>query len=99
MAVVLIRGTGDVGSAVAAVLCRAGHRVVLHDGSAPSHTRRGMAFVDALYKGTAELEGLLAKRVNRLRDLLPMLKCRRAVPVSDAPLKEVIAKLRPEVLV
>lgn len=99
MAIVLVRGTGDVGSAVAAVLARAGHQVVLHDGASPSHTRRGMSFVDALYDGTAELEGMLAKRVRSLGDLAYMLKCRRAMPVVDAPLEGVMASVRPDVLV
>jgi xanthine dehydrogenase accessory factor len=58
-----------------------------------------MAFVDALYHGTAELDELLAKRAHSLRDLLYMVPCRRAVPVIDAPLEDVIAKLRPQVLV
>lgn len=99
MAVVVVRGTGDVGSAVASLLFRAGHRVVLHDASSPSHTRRGMAFVDALYQKTAELEGLLAKRARTLQDLPFMLRCRRAVPISDAPLEEVVAEVRPQILV
>lgn len=99
MAVIIVRGTGDVGSAVASVLFRAGHRVVLHDVSTPSHTRRGMAFADALYQKTADLEGLLAKRVRRLKDLPFMLRCRRAVPVIDAPLENVLAEVQPQVLV
>lgn len=43
----LIRGVGDVGSAVAHRLFRAGHAVVIHDNSQPTTTRRGMAFADA----------------------------------------------------
>ena len=99
MAVRVGRGTGDVGSAVASVLFRAGHRVVLHDVSTPSHTRRGMAFADALYQKTADLEGLLAKRARSLQDLPFMLRCRRAVAVIDAPLEKVVAEVQPQVLV
>jgi len=99
MAVILVRGTGDVGSAVAALLSLAGHQIVLHDRTAPAHTRRGMAFVDALYQGTAQLEGLIAKRARSLRDLPIMLDCRRAVPVIDGPLNDVVAAIRPDVLV
>lgn len=44
LATVLIRGTGDIASAVAVLLVRAGYGVGLHDKSAPSTTRRGMAF-------------------------------------------------------
>lgn len=99
MTVILVRGTGDVGSAVAHVLYRAGHRVILHDARAPSHSRRGMAFVDALYEGKAELAGVLAKRARDLSALREMLLCGRAVPVVDEPLERVIADVRPQVLV
>jgi xanthine dehydrogenase accessory factor len=58
-----------------------------------------MAFVDALYQGTAELEGLLAKRACSLQDLLFMLRCRSAVPVVDALLDSVVAEIQREVLV
>ena len=61
MALILVRGVGDVGSAVAHVLFTAGHTVVLHDDPLPSHPRRGTAFTDALYRGKAELEGAFAK--------------------------------------
>lgn len=43
MALVLVRGSGDVGSAVALRLREAGHRVVVHDDPRPAHARRGMA--------------------------------------------------------
>src|SRR5688572_20732644 len=99
MAVILVRGTGDVGSAVAHVLYRAGHRVVLHDAPAPSHSRRGMAFVNALYDGKAELAGVLAKRARNVSALRHMLDCGRALPVVDEPLERVIAEVQPQVLV
>jgi hypothetical protein len=55
---VLVRGVGDVGSAVAAVLFRAGYAVALHDEPAPAAPRRGMAFADAVFDGVARLDGL-----------------------------------------
>src|SRR5579863_6389659 len=60
---VVVRGSGDVGSAVAHRLFRAGYRVVIHDGPAPSAPRRGMAFTDAVFNGTAILEGVRARRL------------------------------------
>ena len=44
---VVVRGTGDVGSAVAHALFGAGLAVALHDDPRPAATRRGMAFVMA----------------------------------------------------
>lgn len=99
MAVILVRGTGDVGSAVAHALFTAGYPVILHDSPAPSHTRRGMAFVNALFEGKAQLEGVLAKRAGTLADLTKMVPCHRALPVVEAPLESVIAALHPDVLV
>jgi len=56
--VVIVMGCGDVGSAVAHALHRASCAVVLIDAVDPPWPRRGMAFVDAWYVGTAELEGV-----------------------------------------
>lgn len=58
-----------------------------------------MAFVDALFQGTAELEGLRAKRARDLGDLPPMLRCRRAIPIVDAALEDVVATVQPQVVV
>jgi len=99
MAVIVVRGAGDVGSGVAHALYTAGHIVVLHDSPAPSHTRRGMAFVNAFFEGKAELEGVLAKRARTLADLTKMADCHRAVPVVEAPFESVMAAVRPDVLV
>jgi xanthine dehydrogenase accessory factor len=97
--VILVRGTGDIGSAIAALLSRAGYRVVLHDCPRPAHTRRGMAFVDALYDGTVEFEGLRAKKAPSLTALSFMLECRRAIPVVDASVQEVVEALQPQVVI
>ena len=66
---VLVRGVGDVGSAVAAVLFRAGYAVALHDAPAPAAPRRGMAFADAVFDGAAVLDGLTALRVDTAAEL------------------------------
>jgi len=51
MMLIFVRGIGDVGSAVAYRLFRAGHAVVLHDTERPAYSRRGMAFTDAVFDG------------------------------------------------
>ncbi len=99
MTVILVRGAGDIGSAVAHRLFSAGHTVVLHDAPRPAHVRRGMAFTDALFSGRAELEGVLGKRGSRPSDIGRMLRCRRAVLVSDAPIESLLEAVRPDVLV
>src|SRR6266545_4990614 len=99
MLLVLIRGAGDVGSAVAHALYEAGFAVVVHDDPKPSHTRRGMSFTDALYDSLATLAGVLGKRARGAADLPPMVRCRRAVALSDLPIADVFQLLSLDVLV
>ena len=60
--VVIVRGVGDIGSAVAHLLFREGYGVALHDEPLPATTRRGMAFADTAFDGQAELDGVRAVR-------------------------------------
>jgi hypothetical protein len=66
---VLIRGTGDVGSAVAILLFRSGYPVLLHDEADLVAPRRGMAFTDAVFDGVAVLDGVSAQRFDLPADL------------------------------
>jgi len=99
MARILVRGSGDIGSAIALRLRSRGHAVVLHDEPRPAHARRGMAFVDALFEGSCTLEGMLAHRATGVESLARMLAGGGALPVSDAPFAEVLAAVTPDVLV
>lgn len=96
---ILVRGSGDIGSAVAYFLFRAGHRVLIHDLPCPPHTRRGMAFADALFERTCMLEGMLGKRARDAEDIPPMLSCRRALPLADISVELSIQALEPDVIV
>lgn len=96
---VLVRGIGDVGSAVAHELFSAGMRVVLHDVPMPSHTRRGMAFTDAMFGGKAHLEGLYAKRSRQPEYLRCMLACGRAIPVVTGDIDHVMSEVSPDVVI
>ncbi|MGE0355814.1 MAG: hypothetical protein AB7P08_02755 [Burkholderiales bacterium] len=99
MAVLLVRGAGDVGSAVAHRLRSAGHAVVLHDDPSPAHPRRGMAFTDAFFDRGATLEGMLAKRSRDTAGLVPMLGCGRALPASDDAFERVLEAVMPDAVV
>lgn len=99
MARLLVRGAGDIGSAIAVRLRSLEHVVVLHDMAFPPHPRRGMAFTDAHFDGSCTLEGVFAKRATGVDRLGKMLACGGALPVSDAPFEEVLAAVSPEVLV
>lgn len=96
---VLVRGTGDVGSAVAHGLFAAGYRVAIHDEAAPQFSRRGMAFVDAIYDGSAMLAGTMAKRAGGPKAILHMIACAKAIPVTTDDFRIVLDAVRPDVLV
>lgn len=96
---ILIRGAGDVGSAVALALFRAGMAVALHDGPAPTTHRRGMAFTDAVFDGVATLEGVSARRATGPEDLRRLLMDGEDVAVTTDPFDAVLASVRWDVLV
>src|SRR5262245_16476136 len=96
---VLIRGCGDVGSAAAHRLFAAGYRVVVHDDPRPAHTRRGMAFTDALFDHKAELAGVWAKHQASLEAIARMLDCGKAVAVATEDFDRVVGVVRPGVVV
>ncbi len=94
----LIRGIGDVGSAVAHALHREGAAVVIHDVPQPAWTRRRMAFTDAAFDGEAELAGVRAIRVGSEVELDAQLAAGN-VAVSLGDLEELVRGFRPDILV
>ena len=96
---VLVRGVADVGSAVAHVLFRAGYAVVMHDIPAPATTRRGMAFADAVFDGSATLDGVTARLADDPRTLGEILDGKAEVPVVTWDFGQLLALLSPPVLV
>lgn len=97
--VVLVRGSGDVGSAVAHRLFRSGHPVVIHDAPWPAAPRRGMAFTDAVFDGACALDGVRARRVDDVATLAAALADPEAVWVTTGEFDSVLAAVAPDVLV
>lgn len=98
MARVLIQGSGDVASAVAHLLLRSGHAVVIHDVALPAAPRRGMAFADAIFDGACELAGVAARLVAAV-DELRSGGADGEVLLTTAPFEDVLAAVEPAVLV
>lgn len=96
---VLIRGVGDIGSAIAHRLLREGFGVVIHDVPMPTTTRRGMSFADAVFDGHAMLDGVHAVRAHDLRRVKEALASRQAIPVYVRDVDPLLAEIRPAVLV
>lgn len=94
----LVRGIGDVGSAVAHALHSAGHNVAIHDGPQPTAHRRGMAFVDAMFDGHATLAGIEAWKVDNPAEI-PDVWVKNVVAVSSAALNDLRNLTRWDLLV
>jgi xanthine dehydrogenase accessory factor len=79
--VIVIKGAGDVGSAVAHALHAAGYRTILTEDAQPATARRGMSFSEAVFVGRAELEGIQAVRVESPEEAMELLREGRAIPL------------------
>ena len=95
----LIRGTGDIGSAIAVAMFRAGYPVILHDSPFPNYSRRGAAFVDALLDGEAEVGEVIARLCRDVSEIDRALAAQDAIPVSSGEFAAVLAASNPRVLV
>ena len=95
----LVRGVGDIGSAVAHRLFLAGHVVVVHDGEQPTTTRRGMAFADAIFDGRTTLDGVEAIRVDELDAVAAILARHTVVPIVVGDFNVVLELIAPDVLI
>jgi xanthine dehydrogenase accessory factor len=80
--VVVVLGAGDVGSAVALLLHRAGTAVVLCDEVDPAWLRRGMAFTNAWYLGGAELGGEAAMFCASVKSIPAVLDRHRLIAAT-----------------
>lgn len=89
----LVRGTGDIASAVAHALFVAGHRVAMHDGLEPTAARRRMAYSDALFDGEAVLEGVAARRLDDAAALPGILAGRAGIAITAADFEAVLGML------
>jgi xanthine dehydrogenase accessory factor len=96
--VVLIRGGGEVASGVAHRLARAHLRVCLTETAQPLAVSRGVAFSEAIYDGTKEVEGIVARRITSASEI-PGVWRKNEIPIiidTEASIKK---DLNPDVLV
>jgi xanthine dehydrogenase accessory factor len=96
---ILVRGSNDIGSAVAHRLFSAGYPTVIHEIPQPAVTRRKMAFTDAIFDGSASLEGVQALRIDDLFLMEAALSSPQSVLVVVADFASLIKTLQPAILV
>src|SRR5574340_6943 len=82
--VVCIRGGGDLGSGAGLRLHRAGIQVVICELPAPLVVRRSVAFAEAIYSGSIEVEGVMAKRADTREEIEKALS-NGCIPVVPDP--------------
>lgn len=95
---VLVRGGGDLASAVIHKLWRSGFKVLVCDLALPSCVRRTVSFCNAISEGEWEIEGARATFVKELSAIDDCL-ARREIPVSTMPEKKLAEYFRPDVFV
>ena len=93
----MIKGGGDIGSGVAWRLHRCGFPIVVLETSQPTVIRRAVAFAAAVYEGAVTVEGVVARRLDRVPERGQV--GRGDIPVLVDPCGEVVAALRPAVVV
>ena len=97
--VIVVLGCGDIGSAVAVDVFRAGTSVVVCDLPRPTHARRGMSFIDAFFDGHAALEGIEARFCPDIATVCATLKTHDAIAVASIDENELIGALHPDAIV
>jgi xanthine dehydrogenase accessory factor len=94
---VLIRGAGDLATGVALSLHSSGFSVVMTEIAEPTAIRRAVAFAEAVFDGTAEVEGTTAERAPA--DGIDAVLGRGRVAVVVDPRADTRHGYRPDVVV
>ncbi len=96
--VVAVRGGGDLATGVVQKLHRAGFRAVILETAAPTAIRRTVALCEAVYDGTARVEGMTARLVPGV-DACGEVWARGEIPLLVDPNLESLPRLRPAGLI
>lgn len=94
----LVRGVGEIASAIAHRLVSSGAMVVMHDDRPPVTIRRLMAFSDAIFDGKACLEGVTARRAPDRASVM-RIAMNGEIPIIEGRFDEAVASWRWDVLV
>ena len=96
--VVVVRGGGDLASGVIHRMYREGYRVLVLETEKPACIRRQVAYGEAVYDGTTEVEGVTSVRIFNLQEAE---KCwgKGVIPVIVDESGRSIESLKPDVVV
>lgn len=95
---IMVRGGGDMATAVVHKLTRSGFRVLVLEMDRPSSIRRQVSLSEAVYDGQAEVEGVCARLI-RDEDEMRAAWHAGVVPIVIDPRADSVQHLKPEVLI
>lgn len=95
---IVVRGAGDISTGTIHRLFRAGFPVLALETDHPSAIRRKVAFSEAVYDGTATVEGITAVRISDLQEMTAVLE-KGQLPLLVDPEGQSIRRLCPAVVV
>ncbi len=95
----VIRGAGDIASAIALRLVRSGIQVMMTEIAHPLTVRRTVAFSEAVRLGSATVEGVEARLVHDAPEALEVLGRTDAIPVLVDPECRCVAELSADAVV
>lgn len=95
---VIIRGGGDLATGTIYRLHQAGYPVLVLEVEEPLAIRRYVSFCQAIYDGEVEIEGVKARRIDKLEDYEKVLQS-GCIPVYVDPQGHSIDVLKPMVVV
>lgn len=96
--IVAVRGGGDLATGVTQKLHRAGLRVAILETAAPTAIRRTVALCEAVYEGSARVEGMTARRVANVA-ACDAVWANGDIPLLVDPQMACLPRLRPAGLV
>jgi xanthine dehydrogenase accessory factor len=95
---ILIKGGGEVGSAVAHRLTRSGLRVCLTETRFPLAVHRGTTYCETIYDGEKEVEGIIAKLVFSPEQVYEAW-AQNKIPIIVDPEAQIKSFIHPHVLI
>ena len=95
---VVVRGGGDMATAVVHRLWSAGFRTLVLETECPAAIRRQVAISEAVYEGKASVEGMTAMRIASVKEMEAVFKA-GCVPLLVDSSGESIAALCPDVVI
>ena len=95
---IIVRGGGDIATGTIYRLHQCGYAVLILETSHPTAIRRKVSFCEAVYDGTAVVEGVkcrLAESIEQCRDVWS----HKEIPLMIDPRAEMIQKLHPDAVI